>query len=138
MPHRSIKNLIDQAPKMSTLTLLSKELPNKLSKFILDQTNVRDLKVNELSKKVNKLDDYIHRHHVKYKKNEGYRKAEVMKGGICASELKRSLEAEKLMDYTLLVKQLMSRSLLGGYNFQWAWASGRTCAYDIIKRKFGS
>ena len=108
MPNSSVKTLIEQSPKISTLNILSKELPNNLSKFILEQTKVRDIKANELSKKeVNKLDEYIHRHLIKYQNNEGYRKAEVMKGGVCVSELKEVLKREKLKDYILLVKQLM-------------------------------
>ena len=139
MPNSSIKDLIKQSPKLTIQNILSKELPNNLSKFILEETNVRDLRANELSKKeINKLEEYIHQHHIKYEKNEGYRKAEVMKGGVCVSELKRSLESRKINGLYFIGETVDVTGLLGGYNFQWAWASAFACANDIIKQKSSS
>ncbi|HJW51848.1 MAG TPA: NAD(P)/FAD-dependent oxidoreductase [Burkholderiaceae bacterium] len=56
---------------------------------------------------------------------EGYRKAEVTRGGVATDELSQStLEARKAPGLHFIGEVADVTGWLGGYNFQWAWASG--------------
>lgn len=56
---------------------------------------------------------------------EGYKKAEVTAGGVSTGELSsRTLEARRVPGLYFIGEVLDVTGQLGGYNFQWAWASG--------------
>jgi hypothetical protein len=56
---------------------------------------------------------------------EGYKKAEVTAGGVATSELSsRTLEATRVPGLYFIGEVVDVTGQLGGYNFQWAWASG--------------
>jgi hypothetical protein len=57
--------------------------------------------------------------------SEGYRKAEVTRGGIDTRELsQQSMMANKVPGLYFIGEAVDVTGWLGGYNFQWAWASG--------------
>ena len=57
--------------------------------------------------------------------SEGYRKAEVTRGGIDTRELsQQSMMAVKVQGLYFIGEAVDVTGWLGGYNFQWAWASG--------------
>ncbi len=57
--------------------------------------------------------------------SEGFAKAEVTVGGIATSELSsRTMEAAKIPGLHIIGEAVDVTGWLGGYNFQWAWASG--------------
>jgi predicted Rossmann fold flavoprotein len=57
--------------------------------------------------------------------SEGYRKAEVTRGGIDTRELsQQSMMAAKVPGLYFIGEAVDVTGWLGGYNFQWAWASG--------------
>jgi predicted Rossmann fold flavoprotein len=56
---------------------------------------------------------------------EGFRKAEVTRGGVATDELDQtSFEAKKVPGLHFIGEVVDVTGWLGGYNFQWAWASG--------------
>jgi predicted Rossmann fold flavoprotein len=56
---------------------------------------------------------------------EGYKKAEVTAGGVSTGELSsRTLEARRVPGLYFIGEVVDVTGQLGGYNFQWAWASG--------------
>jgi predicted flavoprotein YhiN len=56
--------------------------------------------------------------------SEGYAKAEVTAGGISTAELsQRTMEARKVPGLYAIGEAVDVTGWLGGYNFQWAWAS---------------
>lgn len=56
---------------------------------------------------------------------EGYRKAEVTAGGVNTDELSsQTLEARRVPRLFFIGEVVDVTGWLGGYNFQWAWASG--------------
>ena len=58
----------------------------------------------------------------------GYKKAEVMSGGVDTDELdQRSLEARRCPGLHVIGEAVDVTGWLGGYNFQWAWSSGVAC-----------
>lgn len=56
---------------------------------------------------------------------EGYRTAEVTLGGVDTDQLSSSTMQSKLVDGLFFIGEVVDvTGWLGGYNFQWAWASG--------------
>ncbi|HEY5883331.1 MAG TPA: NAD(P)/FAD-dependent oxidoreductase [Pyrinomonadaceae bacterium] len=56
---------------------------------------------------------------------EGYKKAEVTAGGVSTNELSsKTMEARKVAGLYFIGEVVDVTGQLGGYNFQWAWASG--------------
>jgi len=56
---------------------------------------------------------------------EGYRKAEVTRGGVATDELSQvTMEAHRSPGLHFIGEAVDVTGWLGGYNFQWAWASG--------------
>ena len=59
---------------------------------------------------------------------EGFAKAEVTLGGISTAELSsQTMEAKKVPGLYAIGEAVDVTGWLGGYNFQWAWASGWAC-----------
>jgi predicted Rossmann fold flavoprotein len=66
---------------------------------------------------------------------EGWRKAEVMRGGVSTRELDpRSLESRRVPGLHFIGEVVDITGWLGGYNFQWAWSSAAVCAQAIAAR----
>lgn len=58
------------------------------------------------------------------KGTEGFKKAEVTAGGVATAELSsRTMEAKRIPALYFIGEVVDVTGQLGGYNFQWAWAS---------------
>ncbi|OYX59584.1 MAG: hypothetical protein B7Y96_04610 [Comamonadaceae bacterium 32-67-11] len=70
--------------------------------------------------------------------DEGWAKAEVMRGGVDTRQLSsQSLESSQPGLY-FIGEVVDVTGWLGGYNFQWAWASAHACAQALPKAVQGS
>jgi predicted Rossmann fold flavoprotein len=62
----------------------------------------------------------------------GYKKAEVMRGGVDTRGLdQRSMEARSVPGLHFIGEAVDVTGWLGGYNFQWAWASAVACGRSL-------
>lgn len=65
---------------------------------------------------------------------EGYRVAEVTRGGVDTSDVSSKTFESKLQPNLYFIGEVLDvAGWLGGYNFQWAWASAFACASAIAK-----
>ena len=63
---------------------------------------------------------------------EGYRTAEVTLGGISTNEVaSKTFAVTKVPGLYAIGEALDVAGWLGGYNFQWAWASAYSCATHL-------
>lgn len=63
----------------------------------------------------------------------GYKKAEVMKGGVDTQGLnQKSMQAKAVPGLYFVGEAVDVTGWLGGYNFQWAWSSAVACARALI------
>ena len=70
--------------------------------------------------------------------SEGWRKAEVTAGGVDTRELGSQNMESRLVPGLFFIGEVVDvTGWLGGYNFQWAWASGAACA-DALSVKSNS
>ena len=116
-------------------TTLKKQLGNVLSQWLPTRLAECLLAVNDLAAdarladvpdaKLRKLGDAINRWAIVPTGSEGYRKAEVTLGGVDTRELsQQSMMATKVPGLYFIGEAVDVTGWLGGYNFQWAWASG--------------
>jgi hypothetical protein len=67
--------------------------------------------------------------------SEGYRKAEVTAGGVDTRELSsQSMQSRRVPGLYFIGEVVDVTGWLGGYNFQWAWASAAACAQALQRR----
>ncbi|GBQ05748.1 hypothetical protein AA15669_0614 [Saccharibacter floricola DSM 15669] len=69
---------------------------------------------------------------------EGYAKAEVMRGGVdtrCLSS--QTMEAKTVPGLYIVGEAVDMTGWLGGYNFQWAWASAVAAGKAVAERVKG-
>ncbi len=116
--------------QLSTLLnrLYTKKFTDALGKFLPLQKTIADLTKAEMEL----LDQTIHHFKVKPAGDKGYDKAEVMRGGIDTNEISsKTLESKKLPGCYFGGECVDVTGWLGGYNFQWAWASGFVIAQNL-------
>jgi predicted Rossmann fold flavoprotein len=107
--------------------VLSQWLPARLAECLLQINGLApDARLADLpDAKLRKLGDAIHRWAIVPTGSEGYRKAEVTLGGVDTKELsQQSMMATKVPGLYFIGEAVDVTGWLGGYNFQWAWASG--------------
>lgn len=77
------------------------------------------------NKSLKSLANLLNNWQVKPNGTEGYAKAEVTLGGVDTKELdSKTMEAKKVPGLYFIGEAVDVTGWLGGYNFQWAWASG--------------
>nr|WP_288812175.1 aminoacetone oxidase family FAD-binding enzyme [uncultured Sphingobacterium sp.] len=136
LPNFDLDNLIKQERQSGGKRLVSQLLNDYFSRKLVDALGkylVLDTKIASLSKADAKLIvDTIHRFKVKPAGDKGYDKAEVMRGGVSTAELhSKTLMSKKIEGLYFGGETVDITGWLGGYNFQWAWASGYAIAQDI-------
>lgn len=123
------QELIDakSTSKKNLANYLSAYLPNRLAEGLLlahgfDGTQkIADMQ----DKRLRLLGEKLNRWELIPNGSEGYRKAEVTRGGVDTRELsQQSMMAKNVQDLYFIGEAVDVTGWLGGYNFQWAWASG--------------
>jgi hypothetical protein len=80
-------------------------------------------------KSLRELAQSLSRWHLLPRGTEGWAKAEVMAGGVDTREIdSRTMESRRSPGLHFIGEVLDVTGWLGGYNFQWAWASAAACA----------
>lgn len=112
-------------PRANIRSLLREELPDRLAATLAERLGVEGELANipdrVLAQAEAKLADW--RFHPNG--TEGFAKAEVTIGGISTAELSsKTMEAKRVPGLYAVGEAVDVTGWLGGYNFQWAWASG--------------
>ena len=95
--------------------------------------------INEASDKaLTALAEHLSRWELTPTGTEGYRKAEVTAGGVDTRALSsQTLEATQQPGLYFIGEVVDVTGWLGGYNFQWAWASAFACAHGLAAKLKG-
>lgn len=136
LPKQQIKILIEEERKTNGKKLLSNYLTLFYTrKFVDALTGILPIQKNLASLSnadMEAIHNFIHQFTVTPAGNKGYDKAEVMRGGVCTNELSsKTLEAKKVKGLYFGGECVDVTGWLGGYNFQWAWASGYVIAQNL-------
>ena len=109
------------------------ELPARLADTWTAQKPDWQRPINEASDKaLTALADSLQRWQITPNGSEGYKKAEVTAGGVDTRELSsQTMESAKSPGLYFIGEAVDVTGWLGGYNFQWAWASAAACAAGL-------
>jgi predicted Rossmann fold flavoprotein len=114
-----------ETPRQSPQTLIAQHLPKRLAQHVVEAAGVTGNLADCSDKVLHSLADAVNAWRVKPVGSEGYRTAEVTLGGIDTDQLdSRTLQAKSVPGLYFVGEVVDVTGWLGGYNFQWAWASG--------------
>ncbi len=120
-----LKEQRQSQPKQELHNILTQRFARRLAQFICDQVGVDGRMADLSNDKLAKVADFIHGWCIKPNGTEGFRTAEVTRGGVDTCEISsKTFESEKVSGLYFIGEVLDVTGQLGGYNFQWAWASG--------------
>jgi predicted Rossmann fold flavoprotein len=120
-------------PRATVGSALSRRVPERLAEALVERMWAQDgehqLKVTELANLPDRSLEEAERRLAQWRftpnGTEGFAKAEVTVGGIATQGLSsRTMEAAKVPGLHAIGEAVDVTGWLGGYNFQWAWASG--------------
>ncbi|MGA8513494.1 MAG: NAD(P)/FAD-dependent oxidoreductase [Burkholderiaceae bacterium] len=116
---------------------LSSALPSRLADIWTQRDAAWQRPINEASDKaLNMLAESLQRWLITPSGSEGYKKAEVTAGGVDTRELNgQTMESHKSPGLYFIGEVVDVTGWLGGYNFQWAWASAYACSTALAVRK---
>jgi len=136
LPHQNIAELIQQEKEVNGKKMLLAYLANlytrKFAEALADKLPVEKNLASLSKADIENISNLIHQFKVKPAGDKGYDKAEVMRGGVSTDELSsKTLEVKKVPGLYYGGECVDVTGWLGGYNFQWAWASGFVIAQSI-------
>ena len=119
-------------PRQLIRTVLAENTDNALPKKLLAALQTQlwdDIKDTELAnikdERLSELGATLNGWQLKPSGTEGYRTAEVTRGGVKTDEVSSKTMQSNLQDGLYFIGEVLDvTGWLGGYNFQWAWASG--------------
>lgn len=119
-------------PKAEIKTILAELLPQRLAQKIAEGADLAGMIGNLADKRLRALAQRLKDWRVTPSGSEGYKKAEVTLGGIDTAGLSsQTMEARDVPGLFVIGEAVDVTGWLGGYNFQWAWSSGRAAGEAI-------
>ncbi len=124
-------------PRQHPASLLPILLPKRLATYLLDRMDGVDKPVAELSDvTLRKYAAAVHHMHIIPVGTEGYAKAEVTKGGVDTRYLSsKTMESTKVKGLYFIGEVVDVTGHLGGFNFQWAWASAMAAGRALAESR---
>ncbi len=118
-----LKRRRHERPKVEMKTLLAEFVPQRLAENLATETSLE------------KIAARLKAWHFKASETEGYAKAEVMVGGVDTDGLSsKTMEAKAVHGLYVIGEAVDVTGWLGGYNFQWAWASGFAAGQGLCQQ----
>jgi len=116
-------------PRARLVTALGELLPKRLARLLCDQLNCHDPLETLSTQQIEQIGIRLHHWQLRPNGSEGYRTAEVTVGGVDTNELSSvSMESRRIPGLYFIGEVVDVTGHLGGFNFQWAWASAHACA----------
>jgi predicted Rossmann fold flavoprotein len=137
LPHQPVEALLSAAKAEGArglvANLLAEHLPRRLVQERLAGVPGHDRAVHQATpREVAAIAAAIHDWRVVPIDTEGWRKAEVTRGGVDTRDLSSQTMAARNVPGLFFIGEVMDvTGWLGGYNFHWAWASGHACGQAL-------
>ncbi|WP_119393861.1 BaiN/RdsA family NAD(P)/FAD-dependent oxidoreductase [Salinibius halmophilus] len=136
LPSEDVAALVEQwrqsHPATQVSTLLAEYFPKRLARLLCDLTGCGDSRVGDLNKAQLAKLALLNNWPWQPNGSEGYKTAEVTLGGVNTDEVSsKTFESKKQPGLYFIGEVLDVTGWLGGYNFQWAWASAWCCAQAL-------
>ncbi len=128
-----------QEAKLRSKKLLGNELanlvPSRLAEAWVGQDPALQRPCSDVpDKALNKLAEALSNWRITPTGSEGYKKAEVTLGGVDTRDVSSQTMESKQAGLYFIGEVIDVTGWLGGYNFQWAWASAHACAQALGER----
>jgi predicted Rossmann fold flavoprotein len=127
LPDEEVLNILmaQQESGVELATVLSQYLPKRFANaWCALYAPSRPLKQYNPSE-LQRVAELVHNLQIVPSGTEGFKKAEVTSGGVATKELSsQTMEARRVPGLYFIGEVVDVTGQLGGYNFQWAWASG--------------
>jgi predicted Rossmann fold flavoprotein len=121
-----------QSSGIELANLLAQHLPRRFAQAWCDLYAVSKPLKQYDSRELLDIAQKIHGMRIAPSGTEGYKKAEVTAGGVATTELSsQTLEARRAPGLYFIGEVVDVTGQLGGYNFQWAWASGHAAGQYV-------
>ena len=112
-------------PQANMRQILRELLPDRLADILAEKLGITAELNNASDKALRAAQERLARWPFHPNGSEGFAKAEVTIGGISTAELSsKTMEAKTVPGLYAIGEAVDVTGWLGGYNFQWAWASG--------------
>jgi predicted Rossmann fold flavoprotein len=135
LPDRERGWLLDakrETPSSVLRSLLKDGLPDRLATTLSDRLGIDGDLGNVPDKRLSEAEEVLADWRFRPNGTEGFAKAEVTIGGISTAELSsKTMEAKAVPGLYVIGEAVDVTGWLGGYNFQWAWASGWAAAQAV-------
>ena len=108
--------------------VLRRRLPERLAVMLMDRAGIESSHpLSQLRREErNNLVESLVRGEIPWTGHEGYKKAEVTGGGVSLAEVDpKTMESRRCPGLHICGEALDAFGPIGGYNFLWAWATGR-------------
>jgi hypothetical protein len=124
-PESELTKIFRDAKAPRTLTILRSEFRKILPLRLADRWLDLHAPTSWTNNALEDLEQQAHAWTIAPAGTEGYEKAEVTAGGVNTDELSaKTMETRKVPGLFFIGEVVDVTGQLGGYNFQWAWASG--------------
>ncbi|HCL65235.1 MAG TPA: aminoacetone oxidase family FAD-binding enzyme [Rhizobium sp.] len=118
--------------RQAVQTVLAQHLPRRLAQYVTERQKIEKPLADLSDKALEAIAAFLHGWTVKPAGSEGYRTAEVTLGGIDTGGLdSKTMQAKAVPGLYFIGECVDVTGWLGGYNFQWAWASGHAAGESI-------
>jgi predicted Rossmann fold flavoprotein len=117
------------ARSASVSAILARHIPARLAEQLMIEAGVLlDRRTSSFTRSERlRLIDLLTAYPLPWSGSEGYKKAEVTGGGVALAEVDaKTLESKRVPGLYLCGEMLDAFGPIGGHNFSWAWATGRT------------
>ncbi len=119
----------DSGSKSLVKNALAQHLPSRLAEQLCKLENISQSLDQVSEKRLKQFAAKLHHFEVIPAARDGYHKAEVTKGGVSTDELSSKTMESKLCSGLYFIGEVVDvTGALGGFNFQWAWASAYAAA----------
>ena len=119
-------------PRQTLRRLLARALPDRLAETLADQLGLATELANTPDRALDEAEARLRDWHFHPNGSEGFAKAEVTAGGIATDQLsQKTMESTRLPGLHAIGEAVDVTGWLGGYNFQWAWASARAAGEAV-------
>ncbi len=120
-----------QNGRQAVQTVLAEHMPRKLAQLFVTELGIDGPLAEQPGKRIDALLQRLNGWRLRPPGSEGYRTAEVTIGGVDTGALdSRSMAAKAVPGLYFIGEAVDVTGWLGGYNFQWAWASGHAAGQE--------
>jgi predicted Rossmann fold flavoprotein len=129
LPHLNVNDWLEQQitqrPEINLKTLLATEFSQAIATYFVEQLGI-NCKLKQIEHKdILTITDFLQSWTLYPEQVEGYKVAEVTLGGIDTQAISsKTFESKNQPGLYFIGEVLDVTGWLGGFNFQWAWASG--------------